>query len=75
MGFEQENYIATSTIGGMKNNQLIGEFLNLYKNMSFVKGNGHIDNLTNVALFTDFLEKKGLTRSGEYQEIENIGVF
>ena len=74
-GFEQENYIATSTIGGMKNNQLIGEFLNIYKNMSFVKANGHFDNLTNVALITDFLEKKGLSRSGEYQEIENLGVF
>ena len=30
-GFEQENYIATSTIGAAKGNQLIKRFLDSYK--------------------------------------------
>lgn len=74
-GFEQGNYIATSTIGAVEKSQLIKRFLNSYKNRSFLKENGNFDNFTNVALVTNLLEDMGLKRSGEYQEIENIGVF
>lgn len=69
-GFEQENYIATSTIGAVKGNKIIGEFLELYKDRKFLKEDGIFDDLTNVAMVTKMLEKKGLKMNGEYQEID-----
>ncbi|MBT2709480.1 glycosyl transferase [Pseudomonas sp. ISL-84] len=74
-GFEQENYIATSTIGSCKGNFLIGEFKGTYEKKSFLKENGEIDQLTNVAIITDILKSKGLGLTGEYQEIKGIGTF
>ena len=51
-GFEQENYIATSTIGAAKGNKLIKMFLDSYKEKSFIKEDGTYDDLTNVAIIT-----------------------
>ncbi|MBZ5749699.1 glycosyltransferase family 32 protein [Metabacillus rhizolycopersici] len=74
-GFEQENYIATSTIGAEKDNKLIKLFLNSYKEKNFIKENGSYDDLTNVAIVSEILKNKGLKMNGHYQEIEDIGVF
>ncbi|WP_440603781.1 glycosyltransferase family 32 protein [Bacillus sp. GB_SG_008] len=74
-GFEQENYIATSTIGATKGNELIKIFLDSYKEKSFIKEDGSYDDLTNVAIVTEILKDMGLKTNGEYQEIEDIGAF
>lgn len=74
-GFEQENYIATSTIGAKIGNKLIGQFLASYDNKSFLKKDGSFDQLTNVAIVTKILENTGLKRDGAYQVIEGIGAF
>ncbi|XPD20753.1 glycosyltransferase [Bacillus haimaensis] len=72
-GFEQENYIATSTIGAKPKNKLIKEFLDLYKNRSFINKDGSLHVLTNVAMVTEMLEDLGLIRNGEFQTIQNVG--
>lgn len=74
-GFEQENYIATSTIGAAKGNPLIKQFLDLYDERSFIQEDGSYDDLTNVAMVTKMLQEKGLKTNGEYQELEGLGVF
>ncbi|MEK3796909.1 capsular polysaccharide synthesis protein [Peribacillus sp. FSL H8-0477] len=74
-GFEQENYIATSTIGSKQGNTLIKEFLDSYQNKHFKQDDGSLDDSTNVAIVTEILEKWGLLKNGEYQEIIDIGVF
>ncbi|MDM5222790.1 capsular polysaccharide synthesis protein [Peribacillus sp. NJ11] len=74
-GFEQENYIATSTIGAAKGNKLIKKFLDSYEKKNFIKEDGSLDQLTNVAIVTELIELLGLKRNGEYQELKNIGVF
>jgi hypothetical protein len=74
-GFEQENYIATSTIGAQKGNTLIGRFLNSYKNKAFQNEDGSFDQLTNVAIVTRILVDIGLKKDGNYQVIEGIGAF
>lgn len=74
-GFEQENYIATSTIGAAKENILIKMFLDSYEGKSFIKDDGNYDELTNVAIITKILENKGLRLNGEYQEIDTVGAF
>jgi hypothetical protein len=72
-GFEQEDYIATSTIGAKKGNELIGQFLNSYKNKAFLREDGSFDELTNVAIVTKMLVDTGLKRDGTFQVIEGIG--
>lgn len=74
-GFEQENFIATSTIGAEKGNSLIKEFLDSYSDKRFINSDGTFNTLTNVASITKLLEDKGLRSNGEYQEIANLGVF
>ncbi|SFC99606.1 Capsular polysaccharide synthesis protein [Bacillus sp. 491mf] len=74
-GFEQENYIATSTIGAAKGNKLIKTFLDSYEEKGFIKEDGTYDDLTNVAIVTEILKNLGLKTDGEYQEIEGIGTF
>lgn len=74
-GFEQENFIATSTIGAEKGNALIKEFLDSYNEKRFIKNDGTFNELTNVAIITRLLEEKGLKTNGQYQEIIEIGVF
>ncbi|WP_283672578.1 glycosyltransferase family 32 protein [Clostridium perfringens] len=74
-GFEQENYIATSTIGAKKGNKIIEEFLKSYENKSFYKNDGSFDDLTNVAIITDILKKYGLVQDGKYQEIKGLATF
>lgn len=74
-GFEQENFIATSTIGAAKGNQLIKIFLDAYRDKNFKNNDGTFDELTNVAIVSRILEERSLKLNGEYQEIENLGVF
>lgn len=74
-GFEQENYIATSTIGSKKGNELIQKFLDSYKNKTFIKEDGSFDDLTNVAIITSILKEYGLKANGEYQKLEGVATF
>ena len=74
-GFEQENYIATSTIGAAKGNVLIKQFLDSYSEKKFVHEDGSFNELTNVAIITKMLENLGLKPDGKYQEIDGLGVF
>jgi mannosyltransferase OCH1-like enzyme len=74
-GFEQENFIATSTIGAAPQNKLIQVFLDSYTNKNFKRTDGTYDSLTNVALFTEILSDWGVIPNGQYQELEGIATF
>lgn len=74
-GFEQGNYIATSTIGVTKGNKIIQLFLDKYNDMSFIKDDGSFDEITNVSIITKILVNKGLEMNGRYQELEDLGTF
>jgi mannosyltransferase OCH1-like enzyme len=74
-GFEQENFIATSTIGAAKENKLIQVFMDSYQNKNFIRADGSFDSLTNVALITEILRDWGVKPSGLYQDIEGVGTF
>ncbi|WP_413307817.1 capsular polysaccharide synthesis protein [Bacillus sp. 1P10SD] len=74
-GFEQENFIATSTIGAEKGNLLIKEFLDSYHDKRFLKSDGTLNQITNVAIVTELLKNKGLKTNGEYQELEDGVIY
>ncbi|OCT11546.1 glycosyl transferase [Paenibacillus pectinilyticus] len=74
-GFEQANYIATSTIGARKESKLIQIFLESYDQKSFLRADGSFDSLTNVAVITQLLKDFGLKPDGHYQDIPGLGTF
>jgi hypothetical protein len=74
-GFEQGNYIATSTIGAAKGNELIKKFLDSYNNKSFIKEDGSYNQLTNVAIISDILKEQGVRLNGNFQEIKGRSIF
>lgn len=71
-GFEEEDYIATSTIGAKKGNKLIKKFLDSYENKSFLKEDGSIDTLTNVAIVSKIISDLGVKLDGTFQKVENL---
>ncbi|OPH56686.1 glycosyl transferase [Paenibacillus ferrarius] len=74
-GFEQENFIATSTIGAAKGNKLIQVFMDSYQDKSFLRADGTFDSLTNVAMITKILGDMGIAPNGQWQEIAGMGTF
>lgn len=74
-GFEEREFIATSTIGSCKENILIKKFLDSYENKSFFKEDGSIDDLTNVAIVSDIMKQLGVKLDGSYQTIEGVATI
>ncbi|MFC0216456.1 glycosyltransferase family 32 protein [Paenibacillus chartarius] len=74
-GFEQADFIATSTIGCAPGNRLMKQFVDSYECISFLKEDGSHNDLTNVAMISRILEGHGLLLNGQYQELEGIGAF
>lgn len=75
LGFEQEEYIATSFIACEPNHKLMKEFIDKYENISFCKENKELDLTTNVQKLTEIMEQKGLKRDGKYQIIDGITIY
>lgn len=74
-GFEEKDYIATSTIGAKKGNKLIKEFLDSYENRSFLNEDGSIDTLTNVTIVSEIISNLGIKLDGTFQKIDNLAVI
>ncbi|KKI91439.1 glycosyl transferase [Bacillus sp. SA1-12] len=74
-GFEQENYIATSTIGAKKGNELIKSFLETYHEKNFINEDGSFNELTNVAIVSKLLKNIGVKMNGQFQEVKGLGSF
>lgn len=69
LGFEEANYIATSTICARKNSAFINEFMCIYHNRPFILPSGECDLTTNVTKLTTLLEKYNLVLDGKNQSV------
>ena len=74
-GFEEKNYIATSTIGAKKGNELIKQFLDYYEDKSYNEMAKNIEEFTNVKIVTNIFKKIGFEMNGKRQTIDNIGTI
>ena len=72
-GFEEKDYIATSTIGAKKGNRLIKQFLDFYEGKSYSQMRENIETSTNVQIVTNIMKDIGFEMNGKRQYIENIG--
>lgn len=71
LGFEQDEYIATSFMACEKNHPLMKAFYEKYETLPFYDKNGKIISGTNVGKLTEMLKEKGLKRTNTYQELED----
>jgi len=69
-GFEELEFIATSTIVAPKFSSFINFFMESYHDRDFIKSDGNIDETTNVQVVTKMLQEIGLRKSGENQKLE-----
>ena len=74
-GFEEKNYIATSTIGAKQGNGLIKQFLDYYEDKSYNEMAKNIEEFTNVKIVTNIFKKIGFEMNGKRQTIDNIGTI
>ena len=74
-GFEEKNYIATSTIGARAGNKLIKQFLDFYEGKSYTEMSKSIETSTNVQIVTNIFKEIGFKMNGEKQTIDNIGTI
>jgi Glycosyltransferase sugar-binding region containing DXD motif len=70
LGFEEFNYIATSTLIAPAGSLLISDFLGQYRNRSFHMEDGTLDLTTNVIKLTEILTNAGLVRNGSHQVLQ-----
>lgn len=76
LGFEEENYIATSFIASIPRHNLINQFTEIYNSIEFLDKYGKIIPGTNVAKLTNMLEGLGLKRNNKKQYlIDDIVVY
>lgn len=76
LGFEQDNYVATSFMACEKNCKLMNDFYNIYTDIDFYDKSGNIIEGTNVSKLTSILLEKGLKRDNTYQILEdNIAIY
>lgn len=75
LGFESSDRIATCVIGSEPQNCLIGEIIDLYRNISFVDCNGNFDRMTNVERITAFLLRKGLDTNNKKQLVSDAVIY
>jgi len=74
-GFENKNYIATAIIGSIKEQSIFVEFMDCYKNKSFILEDGSMDMTPNVDYFTDILNKYGLKKNNKVQNIKGVSIY
>lgn len=74
-GFEEKNYIATSTIGAKAGNKLIKQFLDFYEGKSYNEMATSIETSTNVQIVTKIFKDMGFEMNGEKQTIDEIATI
>lgn len=68
-GFEEKNYIATSTMMSKPKQAFIKQYLDSYHSRNFLRPSGTLDMTTNVQHITNMLLELGLKQNGEQQNL------
>lgn len=71
MAFESDRVLMTGFIAAKKNHNFICEWIDSYKNLSFIRADGTLDETTNTSRVTNMLVNKGLVLDGKEQNLNN----
>lgn len=71
LGFEEENYVATSFMAAEQGHPLMKQFYDAYADLPFFDADGNIIPGTNVSKLTQMMTERGLIRNDEKQELSD----
>lgn len=74
-GFESYTDVPTGIMAGEKHSPIYKELLDYYTDRHFVKDNGELDLTTNVTIFTEIFEAKGLKRDNSKQTVDGYTFY
>lgn len=76
IGFENDSFLNTGQgVGAQKNNQIIKEMFEYYKNLKFINSDGSYNMYGCPKVNTEILVNHGLQTNGKFQIIDNFAVF
>lgn len=74
-GFESITNVPTGIMACEKSFKLFGEFMDYYKDKSFIGESGNLNSVTNVDIITNILVKYGLKRNNTKQTIREFTLY
>lgn len=74
-GFETPKSIPTGIMACKKGFKLFKEFLDYYKDVTFIKEDGTFDVTTNVVIMTKICDKYGLKKNNQFQNIKGFILY
>lgn len=74
-GFETDDGPLTGTMGAIRGERLIGEFLEEYKERRFILPDGTLDTTTNVEIFKNVCLKNGFIMNDRFQIIDGFALY
>lgn len=75
MGFENDLYLTSAVMGFEPHFPLVSEFLDTYKNKSFIHEDGVVSNTANVVMMTEICKKYGLILNNETQMVAGVRIL
>ena len=75
MGFENHLYLTSAVMGFEPHFPLLKEFIDSYKDKTFINADGSINNTANVVMMTDICKKYGLIINNQFQTVAGIEIY
>lgn len=75
LGFENKSFIGTAMMATIPNHYIFNDFVEYYKNISFVNVKGDVQIIANPSILADILKKSDIKLNGEEQYVDGIQVY
>ncbi len=75
VGFEEKQFVGTCVIGAVAGTEVLTEYIRHYDDSTFIQPDGSKYSDTNVVLLTGLLEKNGLIRNDEKQNVLGVTIY
>ena len=75
MGFENDLYLASAVMGFEPHYPVVKEFLEFYRDRTFITENGQLNNEANVIMMTEICKQHGLAIDNSEQEIAGVHIY
>ena len=75
LGFENKTFVGTAMMATISNHFIFNEFIEYYKNLSFVNSKGEIEITANPSILAEILKKINIQLNGEEQFFNGVKVY
>lgn len=75
LGFETKSFVGTAMMAAVPDHRIFNEFVEYYKNLSFIGSNGDVQIIANPSILAGILIDYGISLNGEQQSVEGVKVY